>query len=337
MARAAWWWIDRWRKSTAYTDMTLEEQGAYRNLIDELWLRGGVLPNDDRILAKICGDALAWARVREVVLRRFVLTAEGWRNPTHDEVAAGSGKFQKAQSVKGKKGAEKRWAKDGPAIAPANSPAIDKDAAPANGPGNGRTHGLPSPSPSPVPVRTPAIQSARAREDDGHQPPIPATEAEARMVATAVIGPHPGRANPLMGPGERPKWESECLRRVREESAARGHPDGAEVMALASDYPGARLTKLNPASMTVDRLMATVLTLRKWAAAREAPVAPVAPPDPAWAWIEAQGGRDAAVAAVLAKSQTDVDDGPTLQILGAPPGALRHLGQALHHARKALA
>ena len=42
--RAAWWWIDRWRKSTAYTDMTAEEQGVYRNLLDELWLRDGVLP-----------------------------------------------------------------------------------------------------------------------------------------------------------------------------------------------------------------------------------------------------------------------------------------------------
>jgi hypothetical protein len=41
--RAAWWWVDRWRKSTAYTDMTAEQQGVYRNLLDELWLRGGVL------------------------------------------------------------------------------------------------------------------------------------------------------------------------------------------------------------------------------------------------------------------------------------------------------
>src|SRR5512139_1137583 len=85
--RAAWWWIDRWRKSTAYTDLTLEEQGAYRNLLDELWLRGGLLPNDERILAKICGDALAWSRVRPAVLARFELTSDGWRNTTHDQVA----------------------------------------------------------------------------------------------------------------------------------------------------------------------------------------------------------------------------------------------------------
>ena len=83
---ALWWWIDRWRKSTAFADMTLEEQGAYRNLLDEGTLRGGPLPNDERILAKACGDALAWKRVRHTVMSRFVLTADGWRNETLDEV-----------------------------------------------------------------------------------------------------------------------------------------------------------------------------------------------------------------------------------------------------------
>lgn len=83
---ALWWWIDRWRKSTAYTDMTLEEQGAYRNLLDEAQLRGGPLPNDERILGKACGDALAWKRVRAAVMARFVLSADGWRNETLDHV-----------------------------------------------------------------------------------------------------------------------------------------------------------------------------------------------------------------------------------------------------------
>jgi uncharacterized protein YdaU (DUF1376 family) len=83
---ALWWWIDRWRKSTAYTDMTLEEQAAYRNLLDEATLRGGPIPNDERILAKACGDQKAWRRVRATVLARFRLTEHGWRNETLDEV-----------------------------------------------------------------------------------------------------------------------------------------------------------------------------------------------------------------------------------------------------------
>ena len=83
---ALWWWIDRWRKSTAYADMTLEEQGAYRNLLDEATLRGGPLPDDERILAKASGDAMRWLEVRPAVMKRFRKTAEGWRNDTLDKV-----------------------------------------------------------------------------------------------------------------------------------------------------------------------------------------------------------------------------------------------------------
>lgn len=131
--RAAWWWIDRWRKSTAFTDFSLAEQGAYRNLLDELWLRDGVLPQDERILAKICGDATQWKRVREAVLSRFYLTDKGYRNATHDEVAAGVNSFRETQARKGKAGADARW----------HGRANGR----ANGPGNDRKHGLPSPYP----------------------------------------------------------------------------------------------------------------------------------------------------------------------------------------------
>jgi uncharacterized protein YdaU (DUF1376 family) len=95
---ALWWWIDRWRKSTAYTDMTLEEQGAYRNLLDEAHLRGGVLPADERILAKACGDALRWKRVRESVMARFEACNGGWRNSTLDGVIAESRRRADKQS-----------------------------------------------------------------------------------------------------------------------------------------------------------------------------------------------------------------------------------------------
>lgn len=80
------WWIDRWRKSSAFMQMTLEEQGAYRNLLDEAFLRGGVLPDSERVLARACGDATAWPHLRERLLRWFHKTTEGWRNDTLDEV-----------------------------------------------------------------------------------------------------------------------------------------------------------------------------------------------------------------------------------------------------------
>lgn len=108
--RAAWWWIDRWRKSTAYTDMTAEEQGVYRNLLDECWLRDGIIPDSDFALKKISGDPDAWPRVREKVLARFTKVDGGYRNETADEVIAKGRTIHKVRSEAGKAGAAKREA-----------------------------------------------------------------------------------------------------------------------------------------------------------------------------------------------------------------------------------
>lgn len=79
-------------------DMTLEEQGAYRNLLDEAALRGGALPADERILAKACGDALAWSKVRKTVLSRFKLQSDGWHNETLDKILSESAKRSQKQA-----------------------------------------------------------------------------------------------------------------------------------------------------------------------------------------------------------------------------------------------
>ena len=169
--RAAWWWIDRWRKSTAYTDMTAEAQGIYRNLLDELWLRGGVIPNDERILAKIGGDAEAWSRVRAVVLARFRVTPEGLRNDTHDEVSA----WPAAQAEKGKKRAASARRVMGRFASPA--PAVNQPESPAQ-------HQPPSPSPSPSPLES-SIEVGREVVEPrrNEQPPrLPADIAEASVL-----------------------------------------------------------------------------------------------------------------------------------------------------------
>jgi uncharacterized protein YdaU (DUF1376 family) len=142
--RAAWWWVDRWRKSTAYTDLTLSEQGAYRNLLDELWLREGVLPNDQRILAKVCGDAVEWPKVRDKVLARFHLTDEGWRNVTHDEIAQES----RRRADKQKRYRERRRGVTG------------------NVTGDVTRSPSPSPSPSIRHITEPQNDSARERWDE---------------------------------------------------------------------------------------------------------------------------------------------------------------------------
>jgi uncharacterized protein YdaU (DUF1376 family) len=110
--RAAFWWIDRWRQSRAFTDMTAEEQGLYRNLCDEVWLReddGHVIPDDQRILAKVSGDPEAWSRCGAKVLRWMTKTPKGWTNETAMEVIGQS--KQRAERQK-KYRDDKRNAKD---------------------------------------------------------------------------------------------------------------------------------------------------------------------------------------------------------------------------------
>ena len=121
--------------------MTLAEQGAYRNLLDELWLRHGFLPNDERILAKIAGDAAEWPNVRSSVLSRFRLTTSGWRHDTHDEVAA----FNYKQAKNGKARAEKAKRDEMGHFLPSVQPDVQPDVQP-------KLHDQlqpPSPSPSP--------------------------------------------------------------------------------------------------------------------------------------------------------------------------------------------
>ena len=96
--RAAWWWIDRWRFSTAYREMSLAEQGAYRNLLDECWIRQGPLPVDETELAHICGRAKDWPKVREAVLAHFVKDATGWHNLTVEKIIRESNRKARNQA-----------------------------------------------------------------------------------------------------------------------------------------------------------------------------------------------------------------------------------------------
>jgi len=139
--RALWWWIDRWRKSTAYTDMTLEEQAAYRNLLDEIALRDGVIPDDERTLARASGDATRWPRVREKVLRWLQRCEGGWTNETALEVIRqGQRRADKQQRYRSRR-------RNGPGNAGGNAGGNGEGDAGGNNAGN--QAGYPSPSPSP--------------------------------------------------------------------------------------------------------------------------------------------------------------------------------------------
>jgi uncharacterized protein YdaU (DUF1376 family) len=152
---AAWWWIDRWRKSTGYTGLSLEAQAAYRNLLDELWLRDGLLPDDDRVLGNICGDARRWDEVKPAVLAHFTRTVEGWRHPTHDEVAAESQRRRDKQAAYRLR------------VGNTSGNGI------GNTSGNKRPSPSPSPSPSPYTVSDSKIKvvSSASAKGPTHEPP----------------------------------------------------------------------------------------------------------------------------------------------------------------------
>lgn len=160
--RAAWWWIDRWRQSTAYTDMTAEEQGLYRNLLDEVWLRDDcVIPDDPRILARVSGDPEAWERSGAKVLGWMKQVPGGWTHLTALEVIAQS--IRRADN-------QKRYRER-------NRNAHD------NSPDNGSHNKPDSPSPSPSPYQSP---SQEGRNVSPALPPADKAERAIRQSTDAL-------------------------------------------------------------------------------------------------------------------------------------------------------
>jgi uncharacterized protein YdaU (DUF1376 family) len=231
MMRAAWWWIDRWRKSTAYMCMNAEEQGLYRNLLDACWLfPKAIIPDDERTLMMASGgEPEAWARSRKKVLKWMQKVPGGWTNETAKKVIKDYLGLRYARAQAGRKGGLKTQAK-----LQANHQA--KAQAKTN---------PPSPSPSPSLVSIGVRMPDSLTERGGNPPP-----------------------NPFIPAGGRPSLESECLNLVRRMSELTGE-DALEIIARASGYEGAKRTKLNPASMTDDRLLNTLRDLRADVAVEE--------------------------------------------------------------------
>ena len=111
--RGSFWWVDWWRTSPAYTSLPLAAQGAYRNLWDELWLRGGVIPNDDRTMANASGDPVEWPKLKDLVLPHMRLTEHGWTIPEQEAAQRKSMELKEKRALAGLEGAKRRWEKDG--------------------------------------------------------------------------------------------------------------------------------------------------------------------------------------------------------------------------------
>ena len=168
-------------------DMTVEEQGAYRNLLDEAHLRGGALPLDERILAKACGDALIWTRVRETVMARFFQGSDGWHNETLDGVLAESRRRAAKQRTyrrnRGNAGGNNAGNDGGNTHGNEDGNTDGNDVGNGNAAGNkgGNATRPPSPSPSPISgVRTKSNTAPQTAQHHHHPVEISDTRRRKR-------------------------------------------------------------------------------------------------------------------------------------------------------------
>jgi len=60
------------------TNLTLEEQGAYRLLMDHMWIKGGAIKDDDAYIARYLRISVKrWQKIRER-LTDYLLAGEGF-------------------------------------------------------------------------------------------------------------------------------------------------------------------------------------------------------------------------------------------------------------------
>ena len=93
--------------------MTLEEEGAYRRLMDFCWLHGSI-PDDMKVMAGMCKN-VSPARMKKLwsaVAPCFRLKAGRWVHPRLEKERRSQESRKKAQSDAGKAGAKRRWDKE---------------------------------------------------------------------------------------------------------------------------------------------------------------------------------------------------------------------------------
>lgn len=93
------------------THLTRDEDGGYRLLLDACWLRGGKLPDDDHLLARItkCATPEEWQKLRVALAPFFKISHGLWRQKRLQKEFSAASKLREKQSEGGKKGAATRW------------------------------------------------------------------------------------------------------------------------------------------------------------------------------------------------------------------------------------
>ena len=104
------WWPGDYLKDTG--DLSLNEHGAYRVLLDHYYATDGRLRADQTALFRICRAMTEdeQTAVGKVVKLFFTVDAEGWlKNKKADKVMREAVAFIEAKREAGKAGAAKRW------------------------------------------------------------------------------------------------------------------------------------------------------------------------------------------------------------------------------------
>lgn len=143
--------------------------GAYLMLIKHYWCTGTPLIDDDSELWRIacCDSEKEWMKLRQKVVRLFIKEGGILRHKRIDREIKSASEAVSAKAEAGKRGAEKRWQKDGSAIAvplAKDASAIGRDVVVPK-----QTHDFanaPSPSPSP----SPSEKEERVIVDIGGEP-----------------------------------------------------------------------------------------------------------------------------------------------------------------------
>lgn len=173
-----------WLSDPEVVRMTLEERGAYMQLLCYCWLEGGI-PNDVDELAKLCGvTRRRMQKLWKTLGPRFEFdgkTAEVLRNPRLERERKAQNEHRERRREAGRRGAASRWGKRTKRPAPAE---------PAGVVHNGNAIDLPlanDGSPSPTPVRTPPTPpAARAAPAES---PAPDQRGELRSASEGSRDP----------------------------------------------------------------------------------------------------------------------------------------------------
>ena len=169
------WYIGDWRRDTAH--LSAAERGAYREIIDECWLRGGSVTDSDAELWRVAAaDSIDHWRntLRPAVARFFTIEDGAWRHKRVTEELAKAAKLKqnRRRQTEAARTAKARTKPDTHTVTePETAPSTEPETEPVT------TSVTETPSPSPSPIKKDS-SSNPAQENFTPEPEPPETTAD---------------------------------------------------------------------------------------------------------------------------------------------------------------